>query len=209
MAVRPLARGMRTWDLESMSISPQRARIAGKACIELSRREGASLQRNWVCPELGYHVVRRLSTIKDKVTLKLDINYRQDPTIGWAPANWTVLLSSSDGFVTDDVRGALVEFTANPPVTDADFDIDFPPGTYVNDQTKRPAEFFIVKADGTKRPVSRKELDKTYEELLNSDPPTSPDGRRTWWPILLAVGVGVASLGVLLGRRMWRQGQAA
>jgi hypothetical protein len=95
----------------------------------------------------------------------------------------------------------VVSCILNEPVADSQFDLDFPPGTFVIDRRK-PRSEYLIRPDGTKRIITNDDQDASYEELVASEsgmaklvPAKRPNRTYRW---LLAACVTLIVLGCVV-----------
>ena len=104
------------------------------------------IQTLWVDAQYDYSVRRFLTTRGNVVRCKLDVDYQRDPDVGWVPKSWTIIRSYVDGSLLMSASSSVGEYRINPTLDAAEFQIEFPPGTYVVDTAAN--QRFIQKDDG-------------------------------------------------------------
>jgi hypothetical protein len=151
------------------------------------------------------HVPTRYTeVISGRVALEIVVEYSRDRDHGWLPASWNSISLFSDGSVRESVALKVKHYRLNEEPGDELFEIESPPGTWVNNYTTE--ESYILREGGEKRPVLPGEFDgKNYETLLKTDPPTTKTSGG--WAIPVVVLVGLALVVALLVWR-WRRGRA-
>lgn len=183
-------------------VTGSRAVVQNRICseMEVRNRPGANIDRLWVDPGRGYTVTRVTNSENEKLTLKIDIQYRQDEVNGWVPQSWEIASYLSDGSLHRSIRARVTAIEINPTVSKRDFDIEWPVGTYVSNENT--GEDFIQKERGDIREVAKSERALPYETLASTP---GPGPRRLLsWRVLLGAALLVA-FGVLLAFGIWRQ----
>jgi hypothetical protein len=90
-----------------------------------------------IAPALGFNVVgfTRDDEFKHlKHSIRIDVAYAKDDTVGWTPASWVV--TSSKGELKSVTSCQVTKAALNEPIEAAAFDIEFSQDTKVIDQTK-------------------------------------------------------------------------
>jgi hypothetical protein len=149
--------------------------IDGTPCQEYAyARSEKSRELIWVDPARGY-IVRRMKSLTDgKPHTQYDIDYRKEAGV-WVPTNWAYQQFSPKGDVLKTVKAEVLRMRLNEPQPAERFDLTFPPGTFVYDETS--GKEYRIKPDGSRRefvPVRR--------------PAPPPPARRDMWvPVTLGV----------------------
>jgi outer membrane lipoprotein-sorting protein len=109
--------------------------IGDHRCDEYALRRTETEVTAWLDPDADY-VVRRLTLLrKGKLLEQHDAQHRRDEKWGWVPTAWTMTEYSMTG---DLLRTTRVEVTAlriGEPQPASEFQIKFPPGTFITDLT--------------------------------------------------------------------------
>lgn len=190
-------------DLRGMIVTGQQKVLNGQRCVELMQQLSTSSIHIWVDPARDFVLARRQVIAQGKSVGQVDISYRNDESAGWVPTSWkTVSLHRNDKlYYSSTSEIASAEFDNR--VESNTFDFDFPLGTWVLNE--RTGESYILRPDGTKRPVVGKEFSYTYEELLNSDPAEAHLPRAaltSYWSLAIAVTIGLSAIGIFVWRRL-------
>lgn len=108
----------------------------------------------------GLLVTRRERFQKNNVLVgQIHITNEKETKIGWMPKNWEVIYSSKEGFVRSSTTVNLQDFRTNIPTTDADFIVNFPPGTRVFESFRNSSRVFTVQEDGYMLPDDRESVE--------------------------------------------------
>jgi hypothetical protein len=181
--------------------------IDGRPCAEVTRRSLAENQTEslFLDTERDY-VVRRIdSYTKGKLTFRLTIDYTPDPVAGWLPSTWSYVTRSSAGEPRYSGKGRMEAAGVNPPVSDADFEPEYPPGTLVLEEAKpRGTTARVVDPQGNPGVAVPLAPGVTYEQLTQAN--ESAASNRPWvTTLLIAAGVmGAAAVAVWAYRRRSR-----
>lgn len=171
-------------------LSGRTATVGGRVCIELvAVAPGRARNQIWVDPTRGFLPMRYVVSL-DAVDLgKVDVEYRADPTAEWVPISWTLISRHTDGTLLSSSRAKVTASNFNAQIPNSEFDPTFPVGTYVVDLSNK--QHFIQKENGRVRKVLPAERARSYDELLNSEPPSSVTRRR--WVTWMALGSGLVA----------------
>jgi hypothetical protein len=166
--------------------------IDGAQCQEYAVTEsGAGKASLWLDPSKGYVLRRMQSRNRVGVVDQLEVSYRRHDSFGWVPSSWVHSKRHPDGRTLISTKVEVLTLRLNDPQPAAQFDIRFPPETFVNDfrEGERNAKYFRVQPDGSMREVS-----STGQELAScgSEPDASSNQRSPW--LLLGIGVVVAAI---------------
>jgi hypothetical protein len=177
----------------------RKERVDNRLCHEFSYASGTARDRILLDPERDYQVVRNTQHVNDKLWVKLEVTYQPEPTLGWVPAGWDLVVCNPDGAIGRSKRCVVTEFATNIEVPDSDFEPVLPVGARVIDLTTGKEMHSGVLPTGERgREIEfvpgRSELPAL--ETLMAQPP-----QRGWWarawPWVLAGGgllvVGVAA----------------
>jgi len=197
---------------KSWVLSQQTPVFNGRQCVVLEEMgESSSVQRAlWVDPQREFCIVRYLLTQRRNLEVKLDIEYSQTAQREWVPTRWELVWMRSDGTLRESGLNEVDKSEINIAIPPAQFDVQFPPGTLVNDLKSKPKENYIVLEGGRKRPILPNEASAPYELLINSEPgmalarPAS-SWFSAWWPFV--VGGGVVVL-IMIAWWGWRYARA-
>ena len=191
MSLQPFSPAMRLFELDTLKLSGHTAIIGGRPCLELQHDARGRTERVWIDPSREYQMVRYWSTAKDKVWAKVDIEYGENPVCRWIPRRWTIVTFDKNGALSRSQTANLTSCELNVPIDDAEFALDFSPGTAVLDFRRQPTSQFIVRENGSARPVLPREAGLSYDELVHSSPGLSLGAKVGW----CLVGVGMLLAG--------------
>ncbi len=162
------------FDFDKLEFSAK-GTIDGRECLIFKNK--LSVQQTeffWFDPNMDYSILRCTVETDGKVESQLDCSYKNDSSGLWLPVKWTT--THFNDYSSGQIRTSgdnQVEFCKlNVRVLDLDFDIVFPPGTFVSDERPQPGVGrtgtldYIVMSDGSKRIVTWEERFASYEELL-------------------------------------------
>jgi len=104
-------------------------------CILTCERPSGVVETVWVAVEDGYAVRRWTKTgARDGALIEqLDITYVTDKKFGLVPIAWKGLALKSDQTVRTTFSARVDRYTINGASMAKDFQMDFPPGTHVDD----------------------------------------------------------------------------
>jgi hypothetical protein len=178
-----------------------REELDGRPVLRInSKHPDGKLSSTWLLdPERGYLVyrVRHDSSGTVEVT---DIEYREEPKVGWVPAGWTTTKTRDDDKLVHRIRAEITEVRINEPVPPETFRLDPLPGETVTDNDAKKT--YHVRDDG-----SLEEYDRHAVTVAPREPPPRPP---FVWPgrslvrFVLLPALGVAILGGLIVRRRRR-----
>ncbi len=204
LVYRPFAHNMLRADLSTYSVLPDDAAVNGIRCIILRQDAppGRRVQESYFLdPSRQFLPLRFLSTHSGKPTVQIDIEFTSDAKFGFVPSGWKLLFLRPSGAINTSQVATVQSVAINDPISDDQFEIEFPPGTWVRDA--RTKDQYIVRADSTRRRITPDELERdlSYEQLLSSD--SGGMNMPRWF---LGVNVVIVLLLVLsLGYRRWRR----
>jgi hypothetical protein len=130
--------------------------------LECTSPKADAYEDLWVDPRRDDLIVQRVFKSGDKLTVT-SIEYRPDKTVGWVPSRWTVKYTLA-GIPQAIWDTTVVDYSINQPIPPGTFDLAFPPRTFVTDAVSN--EHYLVRADGSKRPVTNKELELQRQRKL-------------------------------------------
>lgn len=211
-AFRPLAAGISWFSLAEWDLVSDADELNGRRCVHLARRSGERWppEHLWLDPQREYLPVRHDWLLETgELFGRLDTEYAAHEVAGWAPQSWRYIRAGQwdnsgqwQQKVTEGFTSTVTELQLNVDIPDSRFDITFPPGTRIRNE--KTGGTSIVREDGTIRPVDQIELqsgDKTWDELMHSDPPSVMKRRRRirFWSLVTA-GI-VCAVGIVF---YWR-----
>jgi hypothetical protein len=169
--------------------------IEGVKCAEYTITYSPNrVERFWLDPSKDY-VVKRHQRALDQT----DITYRRHDTWGWIPTSWKRVEYSSAKTVATSMTINVLDIRINEPQADEQFELQFPPGCYVEDH--RNNKPYRVQEDGRMREVSW-----SGEELSTTvDQPGLAWYQRHQWLLISAGALAVVFSGMFLVRRVMRR----
>jgi hypothetical protein len=144
MTFRGLEPRISSYLISDLKSADATAVIDGTTCQEYVVSRGDRTTHFWLDPSRE-HVVRRIRSQRGTHTTdQLDAEYRLDRSGGWVPHAWVLQFFKSPGFVPTTWRVEMAEMRINDPEFAEMVDLDFPPGTRVQDQrTERHLDYLV------------------------------------------------------------------
>jgi hypothetical protein len=208
LVYRPFVETLQPVDIQGFSLENDDVVIDGLHCIELVRRFSTNSSIHfWLDRDRDFLLIRRLIVEQGKPFESIDIRYQIKEGIGFVPFEWRVVSNSGKGQLLCSGQGTLTSISINMSVEESSFDIDFPPGARVEDERKK--EDYILRQDGSKRPILPQDFGATYEQILNSTPGNAlknTQSQQHWWTIAIAGTLGLLALFVFIWRRRLLRG---
>jgi hypothetical protein len=160
--------------------------IDGATCLEYVLPSARGTGRvHWFEPGHDF-VLRRTGLLEEgQIGRQLDVRYDRRADIGWVPSGWTEVWRML-ARTTWRSEVEIVKFECNRPQAGEQFDITFPPGTIVSDESTHKE--MVVQPDGSFAPV---------EQPAPAPPPGPPWHMRNHWVSYAVFGVLVAIVAVL------------
>lgn len=155
MAFRALTPRMRAFDIANFDVTGANAIIGSRPCLELSQKATSSVEnRLWVDPARGFVVVRSMTLNNGGVWHKLDIHYTLSAGRELVPDRWSIVFNRPDGsgHLESSHEASVTRYALNGAIPNADFEIDFPPGTRFIDE--RGGRGWMVVPDGSARSIN-------------------------------------------------------
>jgi hypothetical protein len=199
LTYRPFVKAMQPVDLERMTLQNQRVLIDEQLCVELVLRNPRdSSQHLFVDPLRDFVLVRQVFIEQGRLHQQMDISYQHDPVCGWRPTDWKTADYGPSGSLLCFTSAAITDYEWNGELASKLFELDFPLGTAVTDETNM--SHYIIKMDGTKRLIQGAEhANATYDQLLKGE---SAIGVSV---LFVIVGVLVLCIVVYVCSAMWRR----
>jgi hypothetical protein len=189
-------------DLPKFQLTGQTITVAGHPCLEFVRDRGPPGQREFLYVDRirDYVVVKEMIVFEGQPNWQLDVKYAPDDAVGWIPKSWQyVIRFGKEHRIIHSGRRTLVRYEINPPMDDREFDIAFPPGTLVHNESSGDYLLSVVRDNGesgTEIPLSR---NPTYEDLQKASP-----GMNRWTLITVSAVILALALAAWLLFRRWR-----
>lgn len=147
LALRPLTQRLSSINLSRYRISAVRGAIGERSCVILepipdpvADNQGRLKHSFWLDPSRDYVVVRAWVKGKGQRVIKTDIDYAQDPVLGWMPTVWSTVTLDASGHLQDAFHSKIDRIVANRPIASADFQNERPPGASAAGPLIRGAE---------------------------------------------------------------------
>jgi hypothetical protein len=155
-----------------------RLMIDGSLCREYAPKRPPKIpSRYWLDTDKDYVLRRVLWQGKEfRVATQLDVQYRRDPTAGWVPASWTTKGFRQDGEVWFTVTVEVLSLSVNAPQAPEQFDLTFPPGTYVADHRADEKKEYFVQPDGSLGELPKEMKPQPVGELPKPGKAKTPEG---------------------------------
>lgn len=196
----------------------------GDPCLVLteSPTEDSDCRRTFWLDRKRDLLVRRVLIDGPHGHSQIDIRYRHDEHIGWAPTEWFVSCRGTDAATGPRLYASHIVVTQLEPrgeLTDREAMVDFPAGAWVIDD--RTGKQHILRENGERREVLESEFNwlPTYAELAATEPGQvgtlveAHIQRAQYWrwarfPMGVAGVVFTGALAVSIGKRI-RRGSTA
>jgi hypothetical protein len=130
--------------------------------IERGNPQAGPYEDLWVDPRRDDLIVQCVLKSGDNLGVT-SIEYRPDKAAGWVPTGWTHK-NTLAGIPQAIWETTVVDYSINQPIPPGTFDLTFPPRTFVMDAVSN--EQYLVRADGSKRPVTNQELELNRQRKL-------------------------------------------
>jgi len=190
---RLLDETVRDFDLREMRVAKGRGVVDGRDCVILEPREATSgTMTVWVDPARDWSVVRHTLAVPKNVSLQFDVSYAHDDKEKlWIPSTWKYAVTSPDGSLQVSASGRVEKYAINPRIDPAEFQWDFPLGTWVDEY---PDRSFIQRESGGRRYITKDERGATYEQYLRSESGMALKQGKSWWVRLVLPTLGLAGV---------------
>ena len=186
--------------LNNVEIEPNSIVVDGSRCRVLRQPISEALTHELCIDVDRDYIPLRYSTYENgRLSSQCSVTRVSNPIPGLlAPGEWTISRFRPDGQVVSEVRGVQKSCEVPSSVSDVEFELDFPAGTWVIDNIARRQ--YVIQKSGLKRDVPVGAGERQYEWLMdpvNNGSTTSatetkfgPFSARVW--VLLALnGVGL------------------
>ena len=193
LSFRPIHKLLRPVVLDEFTLTPGTHPFQGYLCHELTKRIPGQqyMMRLWVDPKHDFIVRHVQVEAGGRLWADLDISYAEVSEVGWTVSAWAFSTYDDRGKLASSARCRVTEQHYNTELPSDTFSEGFDPKTYVVNLAEK--ERYILKEDGSKRPVSESEYSKDFEELITSEPPSRAKSVSS-----KAIVIVVASLGLVL-----------
>ncbi len=207
LTIRPFMLEKRGFQIGKSTILKTKAIVDDDICYIIQNRPESTNAKTvavWVNPTKDFAIVGYAEMLKNVVLFKIDIDYSNNAKFGWVPMTWRINKLNRDGSVRETSRGAAADFVYNVDFLDSEFQISFPSGTWVEDQTtdsKNNPPNYIVKDDG-KRLILPEEYGESYHDILTSE--TGEAGKRSPSNLVSMSVFAIVVLSLLGGYFVWK-----
>lgn len=181
-------------DLGRFKVNGRRIDIAARPCLEVVRTSGSSNRCEvlYLDEERDYVVVRKTILIKDFPAWQLDIIYDQDDTVGWSPRSWEYIIrAGKNHIIIESGRRTVTRYDINHQIDDSKFEIIFPAGTRVIDESSGKETQYLVRGDQERGREIPTAFNPTYEDLENAGTQVKRWVLATVWGTILVLSLGV------------------
>ncbi len=192
-------------DLPKFQVTGQTLRVAGHPCLELVRDHGPPGQREFLYLDQGrgYVVLKETIVFDGQPNWQLDVTYNQDPAVGWLPRSWEYIIrAGKEHHVLNSGRSTVTRYEINPGLDDSEFDISFPAGTLIHNESSGDYLLSVVQDNGEKGREVPIALNPTYEELQKAARATN-----RWLLVTVSATIFVLAFGGWLWLRHRRLGR--
>lgn len=155
---------------DHFSVSSKGKRLGDVDCVVISTTSGSMKKQYWFDPLRDFAIVRFAVISKDDALRReTDFTLVRDESVGFVPSGWSIRKFAVDGTVSMSIESSVTKYATNVTFSDADFVLDFPDGTYVDDL--RDQSNYIIRSESN-RPVLRDEriAQVPYERLRDTEP---------------------------------------
>jgi hypothetical protein len=143
----------------------------------------------WLENKTPFLLLRVITYTGPRRSGELTIEYARVPGEEWLPSGWRQTSFAADAGCRMAAVGIITSHDFAPEIRDTDFTIDFPPGTWIRDESQpgKPIEY-IQRKDGSQRIILPEERRRgaRYEDLIETElgqakprnPPPAPPSNR-------------------------------
>jgi hypothetical protein len=142
---RPVSAAFGVVKLDRLELSAAGEEVDGKRCIVLEepQPDGLRIRKYWIVPDQDMAVVRYVGYFKGSVEDQADVTFAKDPLLGWIPDRWTAIRFGSERKILSSATTLVARKEVNVAVPPETFDVAFPPGTKVFDNTTK--ETYLIR----------------------------------------------------------------
>lgn len=201
--------------IDNYEVAAEPVMADGDPCAVLHKPQQEATGRRitiWVDPSRDFNVRRFISDDGSR-GYQIDIEYRRDEHLGWAPSGWTVCtFGDEQGARLDAVRCLVTRVSVRDSLTSDESTVRFDADTWVVDEIAK--EQYILRDDETKREIRTEEFDwlPTHGELSATE--TGEVGTyiehklrwiQYWRSARIPLVLGVTSIGSAAALAIWRR----
>jgi hypothetical protein len=168
---------------DQATLEARRGNIDGTECLVVTDRKGRGTEEYWIAPSLDFNILRRIYR-GGSTTEQTDVSYQRHGELDWYPASWRTSHVIGRRLM-GEWRAAVDEYQINPELTDADFDVAFPPGILLYNEVE--GKSYITRENGEKRLILPSERGATFQELKATDSGEALIKRKNESPLRLFV----------------------
>jgi hypothetical protein len=117
----------------------------------------------WFSRERGYVPTRMQAFVRERLTDDLQIQYKSHDIGGWIPTAWQRVSMGDTGKVVGTIDATVTSVSINQRVSDGQFDLRFPPGTWVYDHVG--SQEYVIRGDGSRHDVAPGEGRDAHDRL--------------------------------------------
>jgi hypothetical protein len=155
---------LQPWSKAEFHIVDENANIDNSRYVKLRRvveqrgiNDAKHEETYWVSPARDDAIVHWMIQIPPARECEGSIKYKNDPTYGWIPSEWTYEMT---GILLEELK--LTSYRLNEKIDPAIFSHEFPVGTPVEEFTDlnspEKTRRYVVQQDGSKRSISYEEF---------------------------------------------------
>lgn len=111
--------------------------IEGRRHVVLQEHNKSAAWSLWVDPARDFVVSRFVLSQDGNLLADGNISYARSNEDGWVPKQWTIVHKDQNGTIKRSITAVVKELAINVPINPHEFELDFPPGTYVADSTRK------------------------------------------------------------------------
>ncbi|MCI0742518.1 MAG: hypothetical protein L0Y72_26090 [Gemmataceae bacterium] len=183
----PIDASLGQFRVDDVKFTDQKGIVGETHCLVLKHNE----ESLWVDPAMDFVPLRYYQYRKGAIHRHIELSYTQDKVHGWTAKSWKNVSFGPSGDLLDSMTSTVTEYKINEGISDGDFVLTYPSGTWVNNHMTK--DRYLVREGGSKRPILDGEYNgSNYETILRTEPPGSSS---RFWTI---AGIAIA-LAVLLG----------
>lgn len=141
------------------------------------------------------HIPLRYSILKNGETvIQIDFIQYEQKDKNLIPVSWKITqVDPSDRLIKTSLLAKLQESSINLPFSPSEFQLEFPPGTWVKDRRNKESGYFhehLVLSDGERTPIPLADRTKPIDQLLSE---RSKRGHVVLYGVLLLLAFIVAA----------------
>lgn len=175
------------------------ADVNGVPCLEVRLGHPKTSPKNtWFLAVGSDYLVRRIQTEGRDFVEVTDVEYREEPNVGWVPTGWTTVKRWTGGKLVHRIRAEVTEVRQNEPVPPETFRLSPLPGETFTDLDAKKT--YHVRDDGTLEEIDLKGVPVTVPDPPRRSAPQWPGRSLVRFVLLPALAAAVIG-GMILRRR--------